>query len=982
MSLQATENRKDYLFDFSRWNRAGLTRFEYVDGDAAVWLEELRIAMLGLSLRGADLEDRVPEKWRDLFMKPISEHQLSASETELESDAVWKDVFTTFPKDTETGGIRNERLLEQYHRESPDYAWETMRAFARAAHILLGHLDAYTNEGYLRTATQWENLRKLAAMVNYQPTPPASATTTVALEIEEDKGVIEIAKGLTMKYAPPEGGAPLIFETLKPVFVHPDLDAAQTKGWKYNRESLDLSNGWIVPEKAKLAQGDLVVLTSGSNGIARSLTKIERDEEAEKATLEFNSPLDAGITAKTGDILLLTEPDDVRLGLPVSTANRVVIKVNNADAYAVGAVVEVTYGSNVVQAVVVDGANGYLTLNASEAAANGMATVVGSVTIEAFTPYTAGDSGVLQTPKSVSGLYYRSTAGSGEPVMFEDHDDTRTAGGVLFAYTHKPPTTTGSGLGYARLAGSKVDNGDVVGLPPITGATKKNTVRFEGSPPVSLNQGDWYVAREVGTSVLNALEVVTVREEADVYFIKFAPAPTSDPDETEFFGPMTRTLRPVDFDRDQRDAINGGVARLIELSTEATELVKVGRDVIVVHEKDEKRKATNAVLESVEDTGELLKITMKTELDVTGWEAGWTRFYLNTVDISHGETKDPKVLGSGDAEKKRQDFQFKISDVSFIPSNAAVTGVSPDMDVTVDGVKWEFRDYGDPLAEDKDAWSVVLNEDDTLQIYFRRRLPSGTNNIAVSRHRVGVGARGTGVPAWSMTKPMKKNRFVSGVVQPIATAGGAAREPVSDIRDNAPSKLAANGRAVSLKDFELLCKRHSSVWQAKSRIVVALGSTGQVNIVIVPANGGQLTPTLESDLIDFVRSRALPNTTVTLTPYETLPVRMHVSVNVDTDRYVKSDVKDAVEAGLVAEFALQDRKLSQPLYVAEIFAAVERVVGVSSVTIKEFSLRPGAPAPLREAEISGSLVAIYPTEEQVAVVTGIADVIVDVEALS
>ena len=58
------------------------------------------------------------------------------------------------------------------------------------------------------------------------------------------------------------------------------------------------------------------------------------------------------------------------------------------------------------------------------------------------------------------------------------------------------------------------------------------------------------------------------------------------------------------------------------------------------------------------------------------------------------------MLGSGDAERVRQDFKFKIDTVSFIPSNAPVTGVAPDMDVAVDGVKWEFRDLGDPTAED------------------------------------------------------------------------------------------------------------------------------------------------------------------------------------------------------------------------------------------------------------------------------------------
>ena len=134
--------------------------------------------MLAGYLRGSDPDDRLPETWRDLFVKPQSEWLLTEAYVHYAQSVAWADLLPAPPAQTENGIARNRRLTGQYDRHSPDYAWEIMRAFARAAHILLGHQDAYANEGYLRTATQWDNLRKLAAMVNYQPTPPASATTT------------------------------------------------------------------------------------------------------------------------------------------------------------------------------------------------------------------------------------------------------------------------------------------------------------------------------------------------------------------------------------------------------------------------------------------------------------------------------------------------------------------------------------------------------------------------------------------------------------------------------------------------------------------------------------------------------------------------------------------------------------------------------------------------------------------------------------
>jgi len=976
MTLQTPAGRDNYLFDLTRWNRAGLSRFQYVDGDAAVWMEEVRIALLGLYLRGVNPEDRTPEQWRDLFMKPEAERQLQETPATYQQAIAWRDLLPSFPVDVESTGARNQRLLGQYNRKSGEYGWEVMRAFARSAHIVLNHQNAYANEGYLRTATQWENLRKLAAMVNYQPTPPASATTTIALQIEPDKGVIEIARGLAMKFAPPEGGAPRIFETLKPVLVHPELNAGRTRNWDYNSDPMNFNQetSWIVHEKAELAQGDPVVVTRlEMTGQATSLKMVNRDGDAETAKLEFEPPPSVA-TWQKGETYLLTEPDGVQKGLPRTVGNQLVIQLDKASSYSAGIIVRLNSpATGPFHAVVLESTGNYLKLDSAQEAS-------GEVKIEAYTSFAIGAKGDLETPLEFKRLFFKKTAASGNPVRRSNLGVIRidAESGKSVARKHTRPDDA-TGLGFARSDAAREDNAQVISDFSLPGGTPGKTVRFEGKPPKSLKQGDWYVARPVGSNTLSALRVNGVRIEADVYYVLFCPVPPAVHDKTEFFGPMTRRLRPVEYDRDQEDAVIGGISTLEGLAPDAQALVKAGRDLLVVYEKRETRQAAQATLTTVEPLGADLKLTLDSEQDFSGWHAGWTTFHLNTVDISHGETKDSKILGSGDAEKRRQEFQFKITNVSHIPSNASVTGVAPDMDVTVDGVKWEFRDIGDPTAEGEDAWSAGLNEDDTLQIHFRRRLPTGTNNTSVSRHRVGVGAKGTGVPGWSFTKPMKKNRFVAAIVQPMATTGGANREPVSDIRQNAPAKLAANGRAVSLKDFERLCQRHASVWQARAREVISPGAVNRVDIVIVPANGGMVGETLAQDLIDFVESRSLPNVQISITPYVTMALEMRVTAHVDTSRYEKSDVKDAVEAALVTEFALNNRKLGQAVYVAEILAAMERVEGVSSATITTFSRQPVGPAPLREALVSGSLAAIFPTEEQVAVLASISDVTVDVE---
>jgi hypothetical protein len=160
--------------DLTRWNRAGLTRFRYVDGNALTFLEDLR----------AELAARFPE---------------------------W------------------EIQQRKYDEPSADWAWEIVRAFARACHVLGEHVDAYANEGYLRTATQWDSVRKLVAMLDVSPAPPASASTPLVIEAKDEVGTL--AAGFAVRHTPKDGGAPVLFETLEELALDPALNALHLAGW-------------------------------------------------------------------------------------------------------------------------------------------------------------------------------------------------------------------------------------------------------------------------------------------------------------------------------------------------------------------------------------------------------------------------------------------------------------------------------------------------------------------------------------------------------------------------------------------------------------------------------------------------------------------------------------------------------------------------------------------------------------------------------
>ena len=205
--------------DLTRWNRAGLTRFRYVDGNAVEYLETLRQQLVD--------KFKDPKTKRCEWLNPAE--KIPANEMEPENET------ETLIQRQERLSQKQERILETYHQDRRAWAWEITRTFARACHVLTEHTNAYANEGYLGTATQWDHVRRLVKMLDYHPAPPASASTPLVLEAKEKKTGI-VAKGFQVKHSPEAGGAKIVFETLEDLVIDPALNELRPKGWNQSNE--------------------------------------------------------------------------------------------------------------------------------------------------------------------------------------------------------------------------------------------------------------------------------------------------------------------------------------------------------------------------------------------------------------------------------------------------------------------------------------------------------------------------------------------------------------------------------------------------------------------------------------------------------------------------------------------------------------------------------------------------------------------------
>ncbi|MHC2284111.1 hypothetical protein ACVME8_010781 [Bradyrhizobium diazoefficiens] len=970
--------------DLTRWNRAGLSRFAYIDGNAAVWLDEVRLSMLARFIRDVSGEVRTEDYWRDLFQRALAPQDIADAQA-YAGKLVWKTLLEPLPAKPETTRLRNERLLALYARRSPDQAHEIMRAFARAAHVLLGHVDAYANEGYLRTATQWDSMRKLCAMIGYQPTPAAAASTVVALIVEPGTQSVEVERGVPMSFTPPGGGKPVIFETVETFDAHSSLNAARAHGYDRNEQPLCTSgyNRFVLPRGAQPKIGDVVLLVADSGGNVPFPAVVNQAsilKDGQLADISLETPLTQSWPKYLS--CLLAKPDKVLKARPRSFQLMVVVEIANTALFQAGGAVFYTDSSGQDRiAGVVSVADGRVVLQPEPGS-----TLSGNVQLTLANQYHAPGAQAMTAP-GVEAVWFK-TGSAFSKIAKADAAIDKVDDKEIDIRFSKP--AGGGAIAYAKSGGSSAHvAARVVAEPPAVlssggSGSRSSTVEFSGKPSPKLVNGSWFVARKDGGSpALTAHKVVGIRVTPDSHFVVFDPAPASSDSTVEFHGPMTLTLRPEDHDRGQEPVFSGGIL-LTGLERDAQKLVKVGRKIVVEDERDGGGPPVLLTIATVlAGAGNLdeIKVTFtESPAQLDGLITGWTVFRLNTSRATHGETRGAKTLGSGNAERLRQTFGLAVKDVTFTPSSAAESGVAPDIDVAVQDVVWDYRDLNDPTAEGTDSWSVGLREDDTLDILFRRRLPTGNNNVVVKRHRVGTGPAGNVVPAYGFTKPSKKHRFVVAVVQAFATSGGSEREPVSSMLQSAPSRLSANGRAVSLKDFEKLASRHASVWQARAVRLSEVGAS--IRLIVVAAYGGAVGQAFKDVLSDFIRQRAIPDMRLQIEGFVAVPVHILATVRVELARYDKNDVVEASIAALVDAFSLRRRALGQSFLIGEILAALEKVDGVETA-VATLTLDAGAPVMTRSplSFPGGGLSAIYPDVGQVAYLPDASFVTVLAEAV-
>jgi hypothetical protein len=937
--------------DLTRWNRAGLRRFQYVNANAATLLEELR----------SRLAARFPD-WPGMQQPEVSQG--------------------------ESPEARERRVAEQYaapRAPVPDWGWEIARAFGRATHVLVKHIDAHANEGFLGTATQWPSVRRLVAMIDYHPAPPASATTTLALEAKPGASGV-VPQGLTVKYSPAAGGPPILFETLEDLPVDPELNQLHAVDWNRNLEPV--SGTWLELDErvAGLASGEPVILEDQRDASLHAYWIEEVTQGIRATQIRVSPPVDIdklvrghvvvhlkpkdhfvalGPTraqSELGQVVPLSKPpgmkpgDELTLQTGTRRVYRRVVGIDGLRLVLDAAVGPVQFGSaSIARPATLEGSK-LLQVKAG----TGITPDVVSLAVPGPWSRLAGD--VVADARGFDGalpLEYRVqkaeyiAPGSDQPFPQGIGGATRIelvpiSSGTphrLGAEFTAPPRLLVSPVGSPPL---EIDRPLVVGDPAsrlpaeLVTHVPRSTVAGDLVVAVSGKQLSWGrlasvdVDAKAGRARLRPLFTWMGRGSTDDWFIA----------ETVLYGRFAERHRLDAWQQNSAPIAGTKVPLALPVDGQGRWLVPAalgsGRKILVEQRGGD--PAAAFLTTAAELDGNVLTLRHPIP-EGAGFTLGNLVLSANAVSAGHGERKPEKTLGSGDATLTSQRFALAVKEVSFVADPGSPTGVRADIEVSVDGRRWrqvsDFRACGPTDA----VFVVRMVEDGSLSIEFGdgqhgRRLPTGRNNVH-AEYRVGVGLTGN-LPPHCLEQLARPHLLLAGVRQPLGASGGNNMEGVESLRRTAPAALLTLQRCVSPDDFAALASSHASVWQARAFLRHGVATRHPlVEVVVVPAEGKPLG-SLTEGLASFLRAHALPGVDVTVSRFSPDPVRLDISLEVDTAAWNPEVVVRDVRAALFDALALRRRKLGAALYLSEVYRVVEEVRGVES-SVCRVVVPPGDP---------------------------------------
>ncbi|MFB6608712.1 baseplate J/gp47 family protein [Agromyces sp. NPDC056379] len=306
---------------------------------------------------------------------------------------------------------------------------------------------------------------------------------------------------------------------------------------------------------------------------------------------------------------------------------------------------------------------------------------------------------------------------------------------------------------------------------------------------------------------------------------------------------------------------------------------------------------------------------------------------LSAPFLPGAATAGGEVLGSGDPSTVLPRFRLHRGPLAHLPAPGTV-GYAPALEVRVDSREYERTESipgDDPSSR---AYRVAEIADDSFEVQFAGRLPTGTGNVTAA-YRTGGGAAGN-VAENRLEQLVTPVPGIRNVRNRVPAEGGSDAESVDQLRETAPRAIRTLGRAVALSDFAALADGYRGVGRSSvAELLVDRRRTVVVTVATTsydaPASGSPLLRALRQ----AIEEASPPGTRVVVQGFVDQAMSLILDITHDT-AFRRRDVQDRVRHALTARFGREVRPFARAVHRSEVIAAVQAVEGVRSVRLVGF----------------------------------------------
>jgi hypothetical protein len=243
------------------------------------------------------------------------------------------------------------------------------------------------------------------------------------------------------------------------------------------------------------------------------------------------------------------------------------------------------------------------------------------------------------------------------------------------------------------------------------------------------------------------------------------------------------------------------------------------------------------------------------------------------------------------------------------------------------------------VETDNEGHAIIRFGDGT----FGQALPD-RSHIQATYH-VGIGTSGY-VGADSLVHVVDQGALpaIAGVRNPLPAFGGVGPEPIAKVKQLAPAAFRAEQyRAVTESDYARAAEKHPDVSKAVATFRWT-GSWHTVFLTVDPVGSNELTPQLKEQMLSWVTCYTQAGYDLEINKPIYVPLHIEIDVCVERDHF-RGDVERALlralsnksfPDGTLGFFHPDNFTFRQPLYLSQLYAAIELVEGVESAVVIVF----------------------------------------------